>query len=87
MCLFMQIPFGFYYYTSVVQLEIRNGDISSSSFIVRDCFEAILFLLLLFCFLFCLFVFSYEAEICTFKICKELHWKLDKDCIESVDCF
>lgn len=29
----------FYYYKSVVQLEIRGSDIFSSSFIIKDCFD------------------------------------------------
>lgn len=29
----------FYYYKSVVQLEIRGSDIFSSSFIIKDCFN------------------------------------------------
>ena len=38
MSAFMLIPWCFYYYSSVVGLEIRNGDASGSSFIVQDCF-------------------------------------------------
>jgi hypothetical protein len=35
---FIPIPYSFYYCYSVVQLEIRAGDTSRSSFIVQDCF-------------------------------------------------
>lgn len=30
---------SFYYYCSVVQLEVRDGDMSRNSFIVPDCFS------------------------------------------------
>ena len=36
---FMTIPCGLNWYCSVVQLEIRDGDISKTSFIVKDCFS------------------------------------------------
>jgi hypothetical protein len=36
---YMSIPCGFYYYNSEIQLEIENGDTTSSSFIVQDCFS------------------------------------------------
>ena len=35
----MPVPFCFCYYNSVVQLEIEEGDTSSSSFIIQDCFS------------------------------------------------
>jgi hypothetical protein len=72
---FISIPHSFYHYSSVVQLEIRNGD-TSSLFIVQDYFS----------YPQC-FVISYEVENCPFKFCKELCWISDGDCIESVDCF
>ena len=65
----------FYYYCSVVQLEVRDGDTSISRYCIG--------LLLLSCF----FLFLYEVENCSFKVCKELCWNFDGDCIESVDCF
>jgi hypothetical protein len=34
---FMPIPCVFYYYSSVVELEIQGDDTSKSSFIVQDC--------------------------------------------------
>ena len=49
----------FYYYSSVVQLEIRDANNTSSSFIAQDCFSW-------FCFL---FVFTYKVETCPFKVC------------------
>jgi hypothetical protein len=50
----------FYYYCSVVQLEIRDGDTSRSSFIVQDCFSYPRF-----------FGFLYEVENCYFNVCKK----------------
>ena len=73
--IFMPIPCCYYYYCSAVQLEIRDGDTSRSSFIVQDCFSYPRF-----------FVFPYEVEHCSFKVCKELHWGFDGDSIESVYC-
>jgi hypothetical protein len=32
------------------------------------------------------FMFLYEAENCSFKICEKLCWNFDGDCIEAVDC-
>jgi hypothetical protein len=48
----------FYYYSSIVQLEIGGGNISSSSFIIQDCFTYFEF-----------FVLLYEIENCPFNIC------------------
>ena len=36
---------------------------------------------------FCLFVFQYEIEYCSFKACEELCWDLNGDCTYFVDCF
>lgn len=36
---FMPIPCYFYYYSSVIELEVRNGDASGSSFTVQDYFS------------------------------------------------
>ena len=33
------------------------------------------------------FVFLHEVEYCFFKVCKELCWNFDRDCIEFGDCF
>jgi hypothetical protein len=46
---------------SVVYYELRDSDITRSSFIVQDSFSSSRF-----------FVFPYEAENCSFKVCKEL---------------
>ena len=76
MSVFMPIPCVFYYYCSVVQLEFRVADASRSSVIVQDCLSYPGF-----------FGFLYEVENCSFKVCKELCWNFDGNCIESVDCF
>jgi hypothetical protein len=55
------IPGSFYYCCSVVQLEVKDGDSSKCSFVVQDCFVYPGF-----------FVFLYEVENCSFKICEEL---------------
>jgi len=34
LCVFMPIPCAFYYYSSVVELDLRDGDASGSHFIV-----------------------------------------------------
>ena len=47
------IPCSFYYYCSVVQLGVRDGNSSSSSFIVQECFCYTGY-----------FVFPYDVENC-----------------------
>jgi hypothetical protein len=62
----------------------QDSDSSKSSFIGLDCFGYPGFLFV------CLFVcsvFPYEVENCSFKVCKELCWNFDRDCIDSLDCF
>jgi hypothetical protein len=51
----------FYYYGSVEQLEVRDGDSSRSSFIFQDRFGYP-----------GLSVFSYEVENCSFKVYKKI---------------
>jgi hypothetical protein len=46
---FMSTPRSFYYCNSVVQLEIKSGDNSSSSFIVQN-FLKLCLVFVLFCF-------------------------------------
>jgi hypothetical protein len=70
------IPFSSFYYCSVVQVEIRDGDTTSSSFIVQDCFSYLRF-----------FTFPYGFENCSSKACKELCWNTDGNCITYVDYF
>ena len=69
----MPIPRCLNYCSSIIELEVKDGDASGSSFIVQDCFGYPGF-----------FVFPYEVDYCSFKVCKELCWDFDGDCIESV---
>ena len=34
-----------------------------------------------------LFVFPYEVENLSVKVCEQLCWNFDGNCIQSVDCF
>ena len=62
----MPIPYSFYYDCSVVQLEVRDGDASRSSFIVQDCFSYPVFVFYLFvCF------FPYKVDSFSFMVCKK----------------
>ena len=74
--IFVPISNCFYYYSSIVQLDVKNSDASRSSFIVQDCFSFPRF-----------FAFPYQVEYCSFQVCEELCWDFDGDCIDSVDCF
>jgi hypothetical protein len=46
----MPIPCSFYHLFSVVELEDRDGDCPSCSFIVKNCFGYSVFCFVLFCF-------------------------------------
>ena len=72
----MSVPGCFQYCSSVVEFEVKDCDTSRSSLIVKDCFSYPWF-----------FVFPYEVEYCSFKVCKEFCWDFDGHCIESVHCF
>jgi hypothetical protein len=76
----MSVPvpksYSFYHYCSVVQLDDRDSDSSRRIFYFQDCFGYPEF-----------FVFPFEVENCSFKICKKLFWNFYVNCIESVDCF
>ena len=72
----MKIPGCFHYYSSVVELEVRDRDASRSSFIVEDCFGYPVVL-----------VFPYDVEYCSLKVYEELYWDFDGNLNESVDCF
>ena len=63
---FMPIPRCFNYCGSILVLEVRDGDDFRSSFIVNDSFRNPKFFGLF------LFVFPYEVEYCSFKVCEEL---------------
>ena len=57
---FMSIPSCFHYCSSIIELNVRNGDASGSSFIVQDCLGYPEF-----------FCFPYEVDYCSFKVCKK----------------
>jgi hypothetical protein len=67
---------SFYHYCSVVQLEVRNCDSSQSSFIVQDYLDYPGFVL-----------FHMKFRVALSRSITSLCWKVDGDCIESVDCF
>lgn len=56
-------------------LEVRDGDTSSTSFIIHDYFS----------YHRCVYVFPYGPETFIFKTCGELSWNFDWNNIESVD--
>ena len=70
------MPCSFYYYCPVLQLEIRDGDTSRHSFIVPDCFSYT-----------GSFVFPYQVENCSFKVCREFCGNFDRSCIQPLDRF
>ena len=39
MSVLVAVPYYFYYYSSVIEVEIWGGDTSSNSFIIQDCFS------------------------------------------------
>lgn len=65
-----------YYYSSIVKPKIRDSDASRRSIIVQDSFSYPWLL-----------VFPYEVECCSVKVCKELCWDFDVDCIQSAEFF
>ena len=74
--IFVPVPSCFQNYSSIIELEVRDGDASGSFFIVQDCFGYPRST-----------VFPYRVGYCSFKVCEELCWDFNGDCIESVDCF
>ena len=72
----MPVPSSFHYCSSVLDLDVKDGDPSGSSFIVQDSYDYPGF-----------FAFSYEVDYCSLKVCEEFCWDFDMDCIESIDCF
>jgi hypothetical protein len=73
---FMSIPWGFYYYCSVAQLDIRDGENFRSSFVVQDC-----------CLSYPEGFFSCDIENLALKVCEEFCWNFVRNYIEPVDCF
>ena len=74
--IFVPIPSCFQDCSSLIELEVGEGDASVSSFIVQGCFGYLRS-----------FVFPYKVEYCSFMVCEKLCWDFDGDCFESVDCF
>ena len=68
--IFMSISCDFYYYCSEVQLTIRDRDTTRNYLIIQDCFSYPGF-----------FVFLYEIENCSFKVCNVLCWNFDVNCM------
>lgn len=80
---FMLVTCRFYYYSFVVEFEIKYNDTSRNSLLIEECFRV-----------FCLFVsfcffnfFSYEFVEDPVKACKDLCWNYDGNSNESVDYF
>lgn len=82
MSILMPIPNCFYYYSSIPEPEVRNGDATRSLFISNRIVLAILVW-----YFFVVVYFPYQLEYCSFKVSEELCWDFDGDCIESVDFF
>ena len=59
---FMPVPGCFHYCSSIIELNVRDGDASGCSFIS---------------WLSCVFVFPYEVQYYSFKVCEELCWDFD----------
>ena len=76
MSVFRTVLSCFYYYSSVLEPEGRDGNTPGSSFIAQDCFSYPGF-----------FVLPYEEQYCSFEVWEELCWDFNGECIESVDCF
>jgi hypothetical protein len=70
------IPCSFYHYCFVIQLEVREGHSTRSSFIVENSFLYPRF-----------YVIPDEFANCSFYFHEELTWNSDGDCIESVHAF
>lgn len=76
MPIFLADTMCFYYYRTVLQLEIGKGYTFSSFFIFKDCFSYPV-----------CSIFPCEAECCLVKVCEELCWNAHGNFVESVDCF
>jgi hypothetical protein len=71
------VPWSFYHNCSVVQPEVRHGDSTRGSLLLRIVFVILSFLL-----------FQMNLQIGLSNSVKYwLSWSFDGDCIESVDCF
>lgn len=68
----------FYFYSSVVQFEITDGQTSSNSFIFKGCLRFPRFLFVCFCM---------NLKIVLSRSAKEMSWNFIGDYIKSVGCF
>ena len=65
------IPYSFYPYCSIIQLEIKDSDSPRRFFILENSFAILIFLL-------------FQMNL---QLYEDLRWNFDGDCIGSVDCF
>lgn len=73
----MSIPSHFYYYHSIAELEVKDGDAPGSLLIVQDCFKFS-----------CFFPYIFEVwEVVLLRSGKNCVDILMDYCIESVYCF
>ena len=72
---YMPIPSCFYYCSSIIELDVRDGDASRSFFILQDCFS---YPGLLFFHMNLSIVLSRSVKFC---------WYFDGDCFEFTDSF
>lgn len=79
--IFMPVPNCLHYYRSIVELEVRHGDTSRSSFIVQYYFSYPGFFVSLFFHMMLSIVLSRSGRIVRILM------GMGIDCIESVDCF
>lgn len=70
----MSVPWGIYYYSSVVQSEIRESDTSGSAIIVQDCFTYPDFVVV---------VFQMKLSIVFSRSVKNFFWNFDGDCLHG----
>ena len=70
----MSIPSCLHYCSSVIKLDVRDGDTSGRFFYCTGSFWLSFF-------------FPYEVDYFSFKVCEELCWDFDGYFIESIDCF
>ena len=59
----------------IIELDVRD-DFCLQKFLIQGCLGYPGF-----------FVFPYEVEDCSFKVCEELFWDVNGDYTDSKDCF
>lgn len=80
---FISISCVFYYYWSIVQFVIHDGDSGCSSFIIYEYFSYLGILVSLYLY----FFLPTEAYVCSFRFCNKVFSNFDWNCTESIDCF